>query len=209
MKELMLYSPIWDFTAESIIEKIKAVDDSEDLTIRLNSPGGSVFAGWGIIAAMSERKGKTIIKVDGNASSMAMYMLLFADSVESLDVSRFMIHRADGYAETEEDRELLNSVNSQLRAKMETRLSGELFKSVTGVSFDDIFAQDTRKDVWLTAKQAKQIGLVSKINRLNTADMDMFSNKLVAFAEAGKQLGIGEGVTLEQFEKALNEKLKL
>lgn len=186
-KEILFYTGIYSDTAQEFIEKVKSIDDSEDLIIRLNSPGGSVFAGWGMIAAMTERKGKTILKVEGAAASMGFMMALFADEVEALDVTSFMVHRADMWVSDEDDEKLLDSVNAQLRAKIEKKFDAAKFKKVTGVSIEDIFEAEKRRDVWISAKEAKKLGLVNKINRIEPKDMKAYAEKLIAFS------GIEEG----------------
>lgn len=187
MKQILLYNPIFSFVAE---EFINAINDSgdEDLTIRVNSPGGSVFAGWGMAAAMQEKKNITV-KVDGVAASMAFYILLFADKVEALDVSKFMIHRADGNAETDEEKALLKSVNDTLKAKMSEKIDAQAFLDVTGTSIDDMFDAEERKDVWINAKQAKKIGLVSKINRLTPKEQTAMT-RMVADSQIAADLGL-------------------
>ena len=87
MKQILLYNPIFSFVAEEFINAINDAGD-EDITIRVNSPGGSVFAGWGMAAALSEKKNVTV-KVDGVAASMAFYLLLFAD-IMKMEVLSFI-----------------------------------------------------------------------------------------------------------------------
>lgn len=166
-KELYLYSPIYDFAAESIISQMEE-SKNEDIVMRVNSPGGRVFSGWGIIAKMKEHSENVKIKVDGVAASMAFFMGLFADEVEALDVSKFMAHKADMLIESEKDQKFLDSVNKDLRLKMKSKLDNEKFKEVTGVTIDEMFDNSERKDYWMSAKEAKSIGLVTKINKLST-----------------------------------------
>ena len=90
-------------------------------------------------------------------------MLLFMDNVEAIDVSNFTFHRADGYTDTDEEKQFLARVNNDLRKKLEKKVNSEVFKEVTGYSFDDIFNPETRINANLTAKQAKQIGLIDKL----------------------------------------------
>lgn len=179
-KELYLYNPIYSFVAEEVIKELNASMD-DNVTLRLNTPGGSVFAGWGIIAKMKEH-GKVTIKVDGYAASMGAFMLLFADKVEVNDITKIMLHRADAYAENEEQKAFLRSVNKDLRAKLEQKVDSEAFKTVTGYSFDDMFAEDKRIDVWLDAKQAKKVGLVDKINKLDAKELEAFSTEMFNIA---------------------------
>ena len=138
-KPILLYNPIFSYTAESYTEKLLSLDKNEDSLTWINSPGGSVFAGWSMIGALQDRKGKNKARVMGNASSMAFYLSLFMDEVEALEVSLFVIHRADGYIENDDDRAFLEKINAQLREKFEARINAEKFKEVTGISFDEIF----------------------------------------------------------------------
>ena len=180
---ILLYSGIYSFTAEEFINKLNSIPTEEPITVRLNSPGGSVFAGWGMIAAITEREGETLLKVDGNAASMAFIMTLFFDKVEALDVTGFMVHRASAYIETPDDQKMLDTVNEQLREKLKARVDDLKFKEITGISIDDIFDAEIKRDIWLSAKDAQKIGLVDKVVRLEPREIDAINDKLVAFAD--------------------------
>lgn len=181
-KEILFYTGIYSFTVEAFINKMKELDVNEDVIIRLNSPGGSVFAGWGMINAIAEHKGKVTLKVEGAAASMGFIFCLYADKVEALDVASFMVHRADMWVSSEDDQNLLDSVNQQIRSKIEKKIDSEKLLEITGVSIKDIFESENRRDLWLSAKDAKKIGLVDQINRLDPKDVKAFSEKLVAFS---------------------------
>jgi len=183
MNNILVYSGIYNFTAESFINAVQEIPAEEELTVRLNSPGGSVFAGWGMIAAITERTGKTILKVDGNASSMAFIMVPFFDYIQALDVTSFMVHRAEAYIENVDDQQMLDNVNKSLRAILEKRLDAEKFKSITGISIADIFELKERRNIWLTAKEAKAVGLIDKVVRLEPKEMQAINENLVAFAK--------------------------
>jgi ATP-dependent protease ClpP protease subunit len=161
-KELYLYSGIYDFTAEELISSLEEFK-SEDITLRMNTPGGSVFSGWGIIGKMGEHEGKIKVKVDGIAASMGAVIVVFADEVEALDVSRIMIHRADMYVSSPEQQALLDSVNKDLKAKLLTKIDPEKLKQLKGITIDELFNPEKRIDLWLTAKEAKELKLVTKI----------------------------------------------
>ena len=180
-KKLLLFTPIFSYSAEYFVQKLNEIPSEQDVEIWMNSPGGSVFAGWSIIGAMSQRSGKHNIKVLGDASSMAAYMLLFADSVEALDISNFTIHRADGYVDTDEEKAFLARVNSDLRKKLEKKINSEVFKKVSGYSFDDIFNPEKRVNANLTAKQAKQIGLIDKVIRLEPNQIAALEERFIGF----------------------------
>jgi ATP-dependent protease ClpP protease subunit len=183
--EILLYTSIYGDTAELLIDKMGQVDVTNDITIRMNCSGGSIFAGWGIVAKMNEiqtQGRKVFVKVDGQASSMAAYIALFADKVECLDVSTFLIHRADGYVQSEDDKMFLAQKNKELRAALEKRVDCKKLSEIMKCSLDDLFSLDARKDVYLTAKQAKEIGLVSKINRLEPKEIAALNERFVAFS---------------------------
>ena len=180
-KKLLLFTPIFSYSAEYFVQKLNEIPSEQDVEIWMNSPGGSVFAGWSIIGAMSQRSGKHNIKVLGDASSMAAYMLLFADSVEAIDISNFTIHRADGYVDTDEEKAFLARVNNDLRKKLEKKINSEVFKEVSGYSFDDIFNPETRINANLTAKQAKQIGLIDKVIRLEPNQIAALEERFIGF----------------------------
>lgn len=198
-KELYLYSPIYSFVAESLIAQME--DNSEnDVTLRVNCPGGSVLSGWGVIAKMRERKEvKTNIKVDGSAMSMACYMLAYATGeVECLDVSRFMLHPADMYVSDETDQAFLDGMNKDLRACLEAKIDSEKLKKFTGYSIADMFENKDCPDLFLTAKQAKALGLVTKINKLNTDEAKAINEKMFAVAaEEPKEIQVKNNNKME------------
>ena len=180
--EILLYSPIFDFTAESFINQLNELD-GEDVTVRINSPGGSVFAGWGMVAKSQEYDGNIKIKVDGNASSMAAIFLLFHKNVEALNVSKFTLHRASvSGLISDQDRELLNQINADIRVAFESKLNVEAFEKIAGVSMDDFFNSEDVIDVDINAVQAKKIGLVSKINKLEAEAYSQLNQKFAAFS---------------------------
>lgn len=180
-KELYLYSPIYDFVAETLISAMEEASEG-DITIRVNTPGGNPIAGWGIIAKMQEIKNSVKIKVDGAAQSMGAFMLLFAEEVEALDVSSFMFHRAAMYAPSAEDQMFLDKVNADLRSKLEAKVGAAKFKEVTGVSIKSLFEAEERIDVNLSAKQMKDLGVVTKITKLTPKDLNAFNDKMYRVA---------------------------
>lgn len=197
-KELLLYSGIYDFTAQRLISEINDNMDT-DVTIRVNTPGGSVFSGWGIIAKMQEHKNVTI-KVDGVSASMGGFMLCYAKSVEALEVSKIMLHRAEGYTETPEEIALLNAINVDLKEGLKSKVNEDKFLEITGITVDDLFDAEIRKDVWLSAEQAKEIGLVNKINKLKTSEVEAFYNIAASYIPTPEKPKTNIKMTLEEFK---------
>lgn len=199
MKEIYLYSGLYSFVAERLISEMNE-DADADVVMRINSPGGEVFAGWGVVAKMRERKGKVYVKVDGFAASMAAFIPMFADNVEALEVSTFLLHRAAMYIENPKDQEFLDKVNKDLRARMESKLDSEKLKELTGTSIKDLFEKEERINLTLTAKQAKQIGLVDKINKVNSDEIKAFDDKFFSVAAMAPPKQTNETMTLEKLK---------
>jgi ATP-dependent protease ClpP protease subunit len=179
-KELYLYSGIYSFTAESLIAAMEE-NKSEDITLRLNSPGGSVPAGWGIIAKMIEH-GNVSIKVDGVAASMGAMLLPFAQNVTVLDVTKIMLHKADMMVESPEDQKFLDDVNKDLLKALTKKIDNTKLKELKGIGLSELFASGERKDMWLSAKEAKDIGLVDKITKLTPQEAKAFDEKFYSIA---------------------------
>jgi len=126
-RELLLYSGIYDFTAKMLITEMET-HAGEDIVIRINSPGGSVFSGWGIASKIQEHTGKVTIKVDGMAASMAAVLLPFADTVEVLDVTKIMIHKVVSDVENEAEKQLLFEINDSLKKKLKAKIDSAKLK---------------------------------------------------------------------------------
>lgn len=181
-KTLLFYTAIYSLTARDFVNKLHEINDSDPLTIKLNSPGGDVFAGWGMASNIAQRKGKTTIIVEGLAASMSFILPLFADDAQCLDITNWMVHRAIGMIETEDDQKLLDKVNADLKDKIKQRIDEKKFEKITGTTIDDIFDEkQKRRSIWLTAKEAKEVGLVSKIIKLSPTQIKAESQKFVAF----------------------------
>lgn len=191
-KEILLYTSVSAWSASDFIASMEQCKN-EDVCIRMNTPGGSVYDGYGIIAKYNEFPNKKQIKVDGRADSFGAYFLCYTDvnDVECLDVSTFTFHRAampawfeaDANYFTEEVKAQLNQINGTLRAALESKCTAAKFKSITGTSLDDMFSLNSRIDVKINAEQAKKMGLVSKVNKitpLKLAEIKAYSLDLAA-----------------------------
>jgi len=191
-KEILLYTSINSYSVSDFISQLESAKDG-DVTIRMNTPGGSVYDGYGAIAKFKEFPNDKTIKVDGRADSFGAYFLCFCpqDSVECLDVSTFTFHRAAMPSWYESDATLFNDaakasltkINDTLRAGIESKVTAKKWKAVTGVSLDDMFSLNSRIDVPLNAEQAKKLGLIGKVNTITPeklAEIKAYSLDLAA-----------------------------
>lgn len=194
-KEILLYSPIYSYSAANFINELEA-NRENDICVRGNCPGGDVFAAIGMSAKYQEHKKEKSIHVDGVAASAFAYMVIEADpnEVECLDASTFLFHRASmGTVEEEKEmsaaqKKVLSDANTRYRARLEAKASSDKFKQISGTSYDEIFSMDGRKDVILNAQQAKELNIVGNIKPMTSqmkAEILVLSAeyKIAAFSE--------------------------
>ena len=163
------------YTATDFIKSLMAVPTKEeDLDIRICCNGGEPTAMWAMLSKLSEMPNKKKAKVDGKAYSGGAFALCYMDDVEAIDTSEFLFHRAaySSYFESNPEyfddatRGNLERVNASLRKAMEAKLDIPQFEKIAKCSMDELFSTKDRKDVFLTAKQAKQIGLVNRVTQI-------------------------------------------
>lgn len=127
------------------------------------------------------------VKVDGQAHSMGAFMLCYVNEAESLDVAEFLIHRAayPNWYESSESfdqatKDNLIRINKSLEAAFRAKVDVAMFEEMKGFKVKDIFSMDSKIDVYLTAKEAKKIGLISKIIPLtkeSAQEVEAFASK--------------------------------
>ncbi len=189
VKEILLYDSIYSLTSQQFVTALEEAKD-EDITVRINCDGGEVECGWAMIAKFAEHKGKKLVKVDAKAHSMGALFLCYADDVECLDVAEFLIHRAS-YGEWFEKSDYfseslkgnLERMNKKLQAAFEAKVDAKEFEKLKGVKVKDVFSMDSRIDVFLTAAEAKKIGLVNTITKITPAkraEIESYAAKIAA-----------------------------
>lgn len=161
MREIFLYSGIYDWTIELLITQLKA--EESPVKVRMNSGGGDVFAAQGFLADIKKRN-KDVLAVDGNASSMAFFAMMYFKDVEILSTTKALVHRACMYGASEEDAKMVKEVNDEYRAAMESRIDVYKFTMITGMTLDQLFNESERDEVWLNAQDLVDIGLVKAEN---------------------------------------------
>ena len=189
MAEVLLYGSINEYSAKDFIKSLDALSDTESLSVRLNSEGGSVDYGWGMVNKFHEFSGEKKVVVDGQAASMGAYFLAYADYAEAYDTSNFVIHRGSygSWLENSEYftdalKENLNNVNSSLRKALESKIDVEKLERIKKVTIDEIFSMDDRVDVILTAKEAKTIGLIDKIIKITPSKTAQLNSEMIQVA---------------------------
>lgn len=192
--EILVYGGIESYSVANWMQQIESAQGDSDLTVRINTNGGSPEYGWGLVAKFQEFDGTKRVKIDGKAYSMGALFALYADDVEALDVSEFMFHRAaypnwfEKNAEyfTPELRSNLERMNKNLETAFRSRVDVKAFEEMKGVKVKDLFSLSDRIDVFLTAQEAKKIGLVTKINKITPskrAELNAYVEAAASFSK--------------------------
>lgn len=160
---IFLGAPIDDVFANLIIAQLlflEAEDPEKDINLYVNSPGGSVTAGLGIYDTMQYVKPPINTICLGQAASMGAFLLTAGTKGKrfALPNARVMIHQPMGGFSgqaTEID------IHAREILKIRERLN-EIMAKHTGQPLEKI-AQDTERDYFLSAEEAKQYGLIDEV----------------------------------------------
>ena len=159
---ILLNGPINDETANVIVAELLYLDslNHNDISLYINSPGGSVTAGFAIYDTMNLIKSDVSTICMGIAASMAAFLLSSGKSGKRycLPNSEIMIHQPLGGAEGQAT-EIKIAAEHILKTKK--KLNKILAKN-TKQTLEKI-EQDTERDYFLDAKEAKDYGLVDKV----------------------------------------------
>ncbi len=160
---IFLGSPINDMVANSIIAQLlflAAEDSDKDISIYINSPGGSITSGMAIYDTMQYIKPDVSTICVGMAASMGAFLLAAGAKGKrfALPNSEVMIHQPLGGAEGQ-------ASDIQIRAnrilRMRDSLNGILAER-TGQPIERI-EKDTDRDNFMTAADAKTYGLIDQV----------------------------------------------
>jgi len=139
---------------------LESVDASKDISIYINSPGGSVYAGLGIYDTMQFVKPDVATICTGMAASMGAVLLCAgADGKRSaLPHSRVMIHQPSGGAQGV-------ATDMEINLKEMLKLKEELYQIISQHSkqpYDKVY-KDSERDYWMIAAEAKEYGMIDEV----------------------------------------------
>jgi ATP-dependent Clp protease protease subunit len=128
------------------------------IRLRINSPGGSVFDGRAMYAALKAHPSKVIASIEGVAASAATSVAMAADEVQMVKGSMFMIHNAWTIA--------MGNANDLIEtAALLEKIDGNLvadYTAKTGKSADQVSAW-MAAETWFTASEAVDAGFADKV----------------------------------------------
>ena len=160
---IFLGTAIDDYTANTLQAQLlylDSCDPGKDISIYINSPGGSVYAGLGIYDTMQFISSDVATICTGMAASMAAVLLVAGKQGKraALTHSRVMIHQPMGGAQGQ-------ASDIEITAREIQKLKKELYTIIANHShtdFDKVWA-DSDRDYWMTAEEAKDYGMIDKI----------------------------------------------
>jgi ATP-dependent Clp protease protease subunit len=160
---IFLGTAIDDYVANIIQAQLlflESVDNSKDISIYINSPGGSVYAGLGMYDTMQFIKPDVATICTGMAASMgAVLMCAGAEGKRSaLPHSRIMIHQPLGGAQGQ-------ASDIEITAREILKLKDELYQIISkhsGQSMEKV-TSDSDRDYWMKAEEAKAYGMIDEI----------------------------------------------
>ena len=160
---IFLGTPIDDYTANTLQAQLlylDSVDPGKDISIYINSPGGSVSAGLGIYDTMQFINSDVSTICTGMAASMAAVLLVAgAEGKRSaLPHSRVMIHQPMGGAQGQ-------ASDIEITAREIQKYKKELYTIIANHShntYEKVWA-DSDRDYWMTSQEALEYGMIDKV----------------------------------------------
>ena len=160
---IFLGTEISDYTANVLQAQmlyLDSVDPEKDISVYINSPGGSVSAGLAIYDTMQYINSNVQTICTGMAASMAAVLLVAGEKGKraALPHSRVMIHQPMGGAQGQ-------ASDIEITAREIQKYKKQLYEIISnhsGQPFDKVWA-DSDRDYWMTAQEAKDYGMIDNI----------------------------------------------
>ena len=162
---IFLGEEVNDTTASIVIAQLlflEAEDPTKDIQLYINSPGGSVSAGFGIFDTMNYIKCDVATICCGMAASMGAFLLAGGTPGKrmALPNAEIMIHQPMGgmpSGSQASDMQITTEHILKTKRKINEILAKECGKPV------EVLEKDTDRDNWLSAEEAKNYGLIDSI----------------------------------------------
>ena len=160
---IFLGTEIDDYTANTLQAQLlylDSVDSGKDISIYINSPGGSVTAGLGIYDTMQFITSDVSTICTGMAASMGAVLLVAGQEGKrsALPHSRVMIHQPLGGVQGQ-------ASDIEIEAKEIQKFKKELYTIISNHShkpYEKVWA-DSDRNYWMTAEEAKEYGMIDAV----------------------------------------------
>lgn len=160
---IFLGTQVDDYSANTIQAQLlylDSVDAGKDISIYINSPGGSVTAGLGIYDTMQFISSDVATLCTGMAASMAAVLLVAGKEGKrsALKHSRVMIHQPLGGVQGQ-------ASDIEIEAREIQKFKKELYNIISEHShqpFDKVW-NDSDRNYWMTSEEAKEYGMIDEV----------------------------------------------
>lgn len=177
--ELILYGSIgsdeyWDDISDKAFKQdIENLGDVENITLHINSPGGSVFSAVAIANILKNHKAKVTANIDGLAASAATIITSACDTVRMPKNALFMIHNpiTFAYGNNQEMQKTVQMLDKVKNSIIETYLN----KTKTD---KETLSELMDNETWMNAEEAKEYGFIDEILDENV-EKEVIENKLI------------------------------
>ncbi|MBS5456679.1 MAG: Clp protease ClpP [Bilophila sp.] len=144
-------------SAEKFVKELNALD-VPTIHLRINSPGGEVFAARAIEAAIRNHPARIVAHVDGYAASAASFVAVACDEVEIAPGGFFMIHKAWTFTAGNAD-DLLHT--AEMLEKLDASLV-DTYAKKSGCTPEDI-AGWMKAETWFSARESVERGFADRV----------------------------------------------
>jgi ATP-dependent Clp protease, protease subunit len=160
--EIVIYHEIGAFgiPAKAFLDELKALGPVAELTVRINSPGGSVFDGVAIYNALKRHDAVITVWIDGIAASIASMIAMAGDEVVMPENAMLMLHDPSALVlGTASDMRLMADALDQMKAGMVVAYRDKSGRD--DAEIEALMAAET----WLLAQEAVDLGLADRVEQ--------------------------------------------
>jgi ATP-dependent protease ClpP protease subunit len=158
--DIVIYDEIGAFgiPAKTFLDELKALGSIAELTVRINSPGGSVFDGVAIYNALKRHDAAITVWIDGIAASIASMIAMAGDQVVMPENAMLMLHDPSALVlGTASDMRLMADALDKMKAGMVAAYRDKSGRD--DAEIEALMAAET----WLLAQEAADLGLADRV----------------------------------------------
>lgn len=160
--EVLIYDEIGigGVTAKSFAEELRAIPAERAISLRINSPGGSVWDAFAIYSLLRSRTDKVTAYIDGITASAATVIALAASRIVAASNAMWMIHNPSASLCSADSDDMRNAADALDKTRDQL---ADIYAARTGKTRAEIIAA-MDATTWYTAEEAKESGFVDEIS---------------------------------------------
>jgi ATP-dependent Clp protease, protease subunit len=190
--QVTIYGPIKDFSSwfgggvspQKVMQDLDELANAKELTIRINSGGGSAFAGMAIFELLRSHGGNITVRIDGVAASAASVIAMAGDKIIMGTGAMMMVHNP--WSEVRGESKQLRQAADLLDRAGESLIN--VYQARTGKSREELKAM-MDNTTWMTAEEAVAAGFADEVDKKFKVSASIQGDSAV-FNEQRFELGI-------------------